>query len=95
MGQQLTYRTTISQIGNSQGVRIPKYLLERELTFATESDERTQVELVPTGHGILIKPVKPKKTLTLEELFSDWSGPYEADELREWEQMPPVGRELL
>jgi antitoxin component of MazEF toxin-antitoxin module len=96
--QALTHRTTISQIGNSRGVRIPKYLLEQEkLAVASEPDGRTHVELVSTGKGILVKPLEPKKKVTLEELFADWSGgPYEmTDELREWEQMSPAGRELL
>jgi antitoxin component of MazEF toxin-antitoxin module len=93
--QIMTHRTVISQIGNSRGVCIPKYLLEREQLL--ESDEKMPVELVSTGYGILVKPLKPRKRLTLEELFKDWSGEgYEmTDEMMEWEQMPSVGRELL
>jgi antitoxin component of MazEF toxin-antitoxin module len=94
MEQAFTYHTFISQIGNSQGVRIPKLLLEREqLNFSPES--KTPVVLISTGAGILIKPLKKK--VTLEELFADWNGAsYETtDELRAWEQMPSAGGEML
>jgi antitoxin component of MazEF toxin-antitoxin module len=93
--QALTYNTFISQIGNSQGVRIPKILLEREqLGFSPEN--KTSVVLISTGDGILIKPLKRKERVTLDELLTTWNTPYEtSDEIRAWEQMPPVGRELL
>jgi antitoxin component of MazEF toxin-antitoxin module len=93
--QMLTHRTFISQIGNSQGVRIPKILLERErLDFSPES--KTPVVLISTGDGILIKSPEKKERATLEELFANWNEPYETtDEIRDWEQMPPVGGEIL
>jgi antitoxin component of MazEF toxin-antitoxin module len=94
-GQAFTYKTFISQIGNSQGVRIPKFLLERE-QFGISPENKTPVVLVSTGDGLLIKPLKKKEKVTLDELLANWSTPYETtDEIRDWEQMPPVGREIL
>jgi antitoxin component of MazEF toxin-antitoxin module len=96
MEQTFTYHTFISQMGNSQSVRIPKIFLEREqLEFS--SDGKMPVELISTGKGILIKPRSQTQRITLEELFADWDGePYEmTDELRAWEQMSPVGSEVL
>ncbi len=42
-------KTQIIQIGNSQGIRIPKVLLE-------ETRISGEVELIRTADGILIKP---------------------------------------
>ena len=44
--------TTLTKIGNSQGVRIPKPIIEQ----AKLAD--TQIELIVTKEGLLLKPVK-------------------------------------
>lgn len=69
--------TTIIQIGNSRGIRIPKPLL-------TESDLGNKVELVVKKGEIKIIPApkknkKTKDTLLLSEkaLIGDWNNPEE------------------
>lgn len=74
-------KTNIVQIGNSKGVRIPKALLE-QLKF-----ERT-VEFEITSEGLLMRPVKEKKT---ENPRADWAEMFdkalanEADDAREFD----------
>ncbi|MDR3091161.1 MAG: AbrB/MazE/SpoVT family DNA-binding domain-containing protein [Clostridiales bacterium] len=80
----------ITSWGDSQGLRIPKAFLD--LAQMKENDE---VELIPQDNAILIRRCVRNKP-TLEQLLDDWDGEYSvSDELREWEQMPPAGRELL
>lgn len=50
-----TIRTRIIKIGNSQGVRIPKVLLE-------QSGIQTEVEIGVQGHELIIRPATQLRT---------------------------------
>lgn len=76
--------TAIQKWGNSQGIRIPKLLLEslhwsedEELTISTENDK-----LVLT---------KASKRKNIKELFENFEGNYEPVEI-DWGK--PVGEEV-
>jgi antitoxin MazE len=82
--------TKIMPWGNSQGLRIPKAVLD-----LAKIGKNAEVELVPQERTIIIK-LPEAKNRTLEDVFAEWDGEYPiSDEIRKWEQMPPVGRELL
>ena len=65
--------STIIQIGNSRGIRIPKVMLE-------ESGIEKEVEIKVTRNGLRISPVKKAKpeisetlALSQEALAKDWN----------------------
>lgn len=73
----ITMQSTIIQIGNSKGVRIPKVLLE-------ESGIKKDIEIKVTPNGLKITPLKKKKraiseTLALSQkaLAREWDTPEE------------------
>jgi len=70
-------RSTIIQIGNSRGIRIPKVMLE-------ESGLENDVEIKVTNDGLTITPVKEperevSETLALSQgvLAREWDTPEE------------------
>jgi antitoxin MazE len=80
-------QTTIVKWGNSQGIRIPKLLLES----ANLSDNDT-VEITAKNGNIIIKKVKIKNTRkTIEERFKDFNDEYEPEEI-DWGS--PTGKEV-
>ena len=85
-------QTTIVKWGNSQGIRLPKFLLES----ANLTDNDT-VDVIAENGNIIIKKSESKKThKTIQERFKNWDGkPYElTDEDKEWLNMTPAGKEL-
>lgn len=74
----------VSKWGNSQGVRLPKNILE-----AAEITEGDSVEIVAERNEIRIK--KAIKFRTLDELFKDYAGDYQCEEA-DWGA--PVGEEV-
>lgn len=60
---------TIQRWGNSQGIRIPKVLLE-----ALNIRENDRVELVQTEDAITIKKVELRTHKTLEERLTEFYG---------------------
>lgn len=78
--------TTIQKWGNSQGIRIPKQLLE-DLNLR-ESD---RVEIDRQQDAIIIRKAG-KKHKTLEERLAGFKGSYE---FSEWDTGSPVGNEVL
>jgi len=73
----ITMQTTIIQIGNSRGIRIPKVMLE-------ESGLEKEVEIKVTPNGLKIIPSKKTKrqiseTLALSQkaLAREWDTPEE------------------
>lgn len=62
--------TTIQKWGNSQGVRIPKFLLE-----SVDWNESDQLNISVENNKIIIEKVEPRKTI--KELFADFNGEYE------------------
>ncbi len=76
--------TTIQKWGNSQGIRIPKVLLD-----AVQWRENEQLVLNIDKNKIIIEKVEPKKNII--ELFSDFEGGYEPVDI-DWGQ--PMGDEV-
>ena len=79
--------TTIVKWGNSRGIRLPKYLLD--MVGLSDNDN---VEVLAQNDGIIIKKSESKRPhKTIEELFKDFHGEYEASEI-DWGG--PVGNEI-
>ena len=79
--------TTIRKWGNSQGVRLPKALLDA--LFLQENDP---VEVIAESESIIIRKATRKRRAkkSLEERFEGYSGAYQCEE---WDTGKPVGRE--
>lgn len=74
--------TTLIRIGNSQGIRIPKAIIEQARL------ENKQLELKVTDDGLLIHPVK-KNRAGWKELFDQVKKSQEASEAdHEWLDAP-------
>jgi len=83
--------TTANRWGTALGIRLTKPVLE---TFVI--DEKTLLELDVKQDRIVITRAKLQPKITLEELFDGFTGTYDlSDELKEWEQMKPVGSECI
>ena len=78
--------TTIQNWGNSQGIRIPKHILEE---VNLHSDEK--VTISTEDEKIIIEKVKDKKRKNIKELFEHYNGKYETIDI-EWGE--PEGKEL-
>jgi antitoxin ChpS len=83
---------TLRTVGNSVAVVIPKQWLE-----VLKLQAGSKVELALEGNHLTLKaPTKaPRKKYTLEQMLAecDSTAPY-PEELREWDEMPAVGREV-
>jgi len=75
----------IQKWGNSQGIRLPKAILEN-----VNMSEGDYVEIVIHDGVIIIKSVAGKRK-TIYELFSDYEGDYTPDEI-DWGE--PEGDEI-
>ena len=69
--------TTIQKWGNSQGIRIPKTILD-----AVKWTENEKIILVVENEKIIMEKAK-KKRKNIKELFADYEGEYEPIEI-EW-----------
>lgn len=80
--------TTIVKWGNSQGIRLPKNLLE-----TADLSENDTIEIFVKDKEIIIKKASPKNKnfKSITELFADYNGSYEPVEIDYGE---PVGREV-
>jgi len=80
-------KTTIQKWGNSQGVRLPKVILE-----SAALKENDQVDVIVDDDAIIIKKAARKRRakVSLEELFENYTGDYQPVEY-DWGK--PVGRE--
>jgi len=80
-------KTTIQKWGNSQGVRLPKVILE-----SVALKENDQVDVIVDDDTIIIKKAARKRRakVSLEELFENYTGDYQPVEY-DWGK--PVGRE--
>ncbi|NMA03424.1 MAG: AbrB/MazE/SpoVT family DNA-binding domain-containing protein [Clostridiales bacterium] len=76
--------TTIQKWGNSQGVRIPKSILEK-----ANLNENDTVELKVEDGKVIISSVKKHKTF--KERIAAYKGDYKP---REWDTGPSVGKEV-
>ena len=76
--------TTIQKWGNSQGVRIPKYLLD-----VLNLNENDEIVLSAEDNKIIIRKANQRKNII--ELFKDYDGDYTKEQI-DWGE--PVGREI-
>lgn len=76
--------TTIQKWGNSQGIRIPKFLIE-----AVEWHENEQLVMSAENDSIVIRKAEPRKNII--ELFEGYDGDYKPTEI-DWGE--PVGNEV-
>lgn len=76
--------TTIQKWGNSQGIRIPKSILE-----TVDWKENEAINLFADDDRIVIE--KANKRKSIEELFENFNGEYEPTEF-DWGK--PVGNEI-
>lgn len=81
-------QTRIVKWGNSQGIRLPKMLLDS----ANLSDDDI-IELTVVDDSIIVKKAETKKRhKTIKERFKDFEGEYVFEE---WDTGAPVGEEVL
>jgi len=80
--------TTIQKWGNSQGVRLPKTILEK-----LSLRENDSVEITINNDSIVVTKTDRKRRAkkSLEERFKNYNGKYRCTEY-DWGQ--PVGREV-
>ena len=76
--------TAIRKWGNSQGIRIPKFLLD-----AVQWSDDEQLVLSADKNKIIIEKAEPRKNIM--ELFANFDGEYVPVEM-DWGQ--PVGEEV-
>ncbi|MBD5141711.1 MAG: AbrB/MazE/SpoVT family DNA-binding domain-containing protein [Ruminococcus sp.] len=81
----MTTNATIQKWGNSQGIRIPKFILE-QINLDTNSD----VSISVTNDSIIIKKAT-KKHIPLAERFADYTGEAQNGEY-DWGE--PQGEEV-
>jgi len=82
-------QSTIVKWGNSQGIRLPKHLLE-----SVNLAENDTVEITTDGDILIIRKSKPKKRhMTLKERLKGIDTSNYA--WQEWDTGPAVGREAL
>lgn len=77
-------KTTIQKWGNSQGIRIPKFILD-----SMHWNTNEEIVLITDKDKIIIEKAKPR--LNIKELFADFDGEYSAFEI-DWSE--PVGEEI-
>jgi len=80
--------TTIQKWGNSQGVRLPKTILD-ELSL----QENDLVDIMINNESIIVKKAAKKRRakVSLEERFKDYKGDYQC---KEYDWGGPVGKEV-
>jgi len=76
--------TTIQKWGNSQGIRIPKLLLE-----LVKWSENEQINVKAENGKLIIEKAEERKNI--KELFEEFDGEYEKVEM-DWGN--PVGEEI-
>ena len=78
--------TKIKKWGNSQGVRIPKNILDKVLLC-----ENDFVDIIPQNGGIFIKGIK-KKHIPLKERIKNYKENYK---ISEWDTGENIGKEVF
>lgn len=79
-------KTTIVKWGNSQGIRLPKHLLE-----SADIGEQDTVEVIAENHSIVIKKISAQPRKTIQERFEGFTGTYGVETV-DWGQ--PEGKEI-
>lgn len=78
--------TTIQKWGNSQGVRIPKIILD-DVNWS----ENEQIDIIVEDNKIIIKKAEDKKRKNIKELFEDYDEEFEPENI-DWGK--PQGEEI-
>ncbi|MBR6925532.1 MAG: AbrB/MazE/SpoVT family DNA-binding domain-containing protein [Oscillospiraceae bacterium] len=78
--------TTIQKWGNSQGIRLPKHMLD---LLKWSSNEK--IVIIAQDNKIIIEQAEPKKRKTIDELFDGYNGNYVPEEI-DWGD--PAGGEI-
>lgn len=78
--------TTIQKWGNSQGVRIPKIVLD-----TVKWSENEEIVIIVKNDKIIMEKAKDKKRKNIKELFENFEGDYKPIEL-DWGE--PEGDEI-
>lgn len=78
--------TTIQKWGNSQGIRIPRILLEE-----VKWSENEPIEIKVEDNKIVIEKAPKTERKNIKELFKDYKGEYEPSEI-DWGE--PGGKEV-
>ena len=78
--------TTIQKWGNSQGVRIPKILLD-----SINWSENEEVSINIEEDKLVIEKAKTQNRKDIKELFKDYKGEYKSEEI-DWGE--PEGEEI-
>ena len=79
-------QANIQKWGNSQGIRIPKYIIE-----ALGIKENEKLDISTNQDKIIIAKAQKKKRKNIKELFTGYNGNYKTDAIEYGE---PVGREI-
>jgi antitoxin MazE len=80
------YNAKVQKWGNSQGVRIPRYILEQ-----AKLSEGDAVEISIEDNKIIIfQPKRQLKKYTISELFEGYKGEHKSED-SEWDE--PTGKE--
>ena len=86
MKGEIFMTTTIQKWGNSQGIRLPKHLLETLHWTANE-----EIIIKAQDNRIIIEQAPKRKHKTIAELFEGYEGGYTPEEI-DWGN--PMGREV-
>ena len=78
--------TTIQKWGNSQGIRIPKMLLD-----SVNWSENEQITIKVDNGKLIIEKTKDRKRKNIKELFKNYKGNYEPEKI-DWGE--PKGEEI-
>ena len=78
--------TTIQKWGNSQGVRIPKMLLD-----SVNWSENEQITIKVDNGKLIIEKTKDRKRKNIKELFKNYKRNYEPEKI-DWGE--PKGEEI-
>ena len=78
--------TTIQKWGNSQGIRIPKMLLD-----SVNWSENEQITIKVDNVKLIIEKTKDRKRKNIKELFKNYKGNYEPEKI-DWGE--PKGEEI-
>ena len=68
--------TNIQKWGNSQGIRLPKFLLD-----SLNWSEDEEITITAKNNSIIIVQAKPKKRPTIDQLFENYNGDYQPEEI--------------
>ena len=78
--------TTIQKWGNSQGIRLPKYILE-----AINWNEDEKLDIKTENGKIVIEKTAQRERKNIKELFANLDGEYTPTDI-DWGE--PVGKEI-